>query len=151
MIRRLISFIGLAAMAAAASAACPTVQDRYSAAAFVVLARVTESNFPTATTTREEQTAASIATATLIVIRSWKGAFAAGSTISAGPPDFGTSGVWPGPHLFHVGDEVLVFADRRYSDLERPHHFLSWTDECWVISKADASREMAILDTLRVK
>jgi hypothetical protein len=151
LIQRLISFVGLAAITAATPAECPVkVQDRYSAAVFVVLARVTESSFPTAATTREDKLAAFSATATLTVTRSWKGVFAAGSTVSAGPPEFAT-GVWPEPHLFHVGDEVLVFADGRYTDLARPHDFLSWSNECWVINKANASKEMAILDSLGVK
>jgi hypothetical protein len=138
-------------MTAAASAACPDIQARYSAAAFVVLARVTESSFPAATTTREEKLAVFDATATFTVIRSWKGSFAPGSTISAGPPGVGVSGVWPEPHLFHVGDEVLVFANGRLSAIARPHDFLTWSDECWVMNETNAMGEMAILDTLRVK
>lgn len=151
LMQRLISFICLAAMtSAAASTACPSIHARYSAATFVVLARVTESSFPTAARTREDRIAAYSATATLTVIRSWKGNFTAGSTISAGPPA-GASGVWPEPHLFHVGDEVLLFADRRYTYLARPYDFLSWSDECWVIRKENASQEMAILDAWGVK
>jgi hypothetical protein len=140
--RYLAAALALIAVGSTASADCPnhtahTVREMFSLSRVVIFAHVTESTFP-ASVTRENFGAAFEGTATLTVLKSWKGPFSAGSVVKAGPPNFPTSGPWS-PRPVHVGDDILIF-----TLVPEP----IWLNTCWVIDRADADFDLAILKTL---
>jgi hypothetical protein len=134
-----------------------SVQQRFDRADIVVLAKVTESTYPTYPyTTANDRVLAFFGTATLVVSKSWKGPYLPGAKIKAGPPAFAT-GVWD-PHPVQVGDEVLVFAnmprplfpDQRFSSLftDSPEKDPVWLDYCSVTDPANSGERLAFLDSL---
>jgi len=119
-------------------------RQRFDRAEFVVLANATESTYPK---TSENPLATFDGTATLVVIKSWKGPYLPGATIKTGPPDIAT-GSW-NPHPVQVGDEVLIFARLPYPMLIDPTKFNPvWLEYCNVTDVAHAAMQIAFLDSV---
>jgi hypothetical protein len=120
-----------------------TLQQKFDISHVVVFAQVVESTFPSGELTKESTpqdfVAAWQGTATLRVVKSWKGWFAPGLLIRAGPPNFTTSGPWS-PRPVHVGDAILVFGL-----ITDP----LWLDACgWVVEGLEAQEQMKGLDSM---
>jgi hypothetical protein len=137
--------LSLLALSSEAHEGCDTftLQQKFSMSHVVVFARVIESTFPSGALTKESTpqdfVAAWQGTATLRVVKSWKGWFAPGLLIRAGPPNFATSGPWS-PRPVHVGDEILVFGL-----ITDP----LWLDACgWVVEGVEAQDQMKGLDSI---
>jgi hypothetical protein len=112
----------------------------------------TSSNFPLGPQSGEFNVKSLFAISKLQVTKSWLGPLTVGSLISAGPQPIAT-GACPPPYPFHIGDEVPVFS-RHYSlppslvGWPKAPDVLSWADQCWLIAKEKASKEISILDRL---
>ncbi len=120
-----------------------TLQQKFAMSHVVVFAQVVESTFPSGALTKEstpqDLVAAWQGTATLRVLKSWKGWFAPGHLIRAGPPNFATSGPWS-PRPVHVGDKILVFGL-----VTDP----LWLDACgMVVEGIEAQDQMKGLDSI---
>lgn len=112
---RLLAFtLGLSATATAAPGDV-SLAGQFDAAPIVVLAQVEESTFPKAYHSREDAARFRDASATLLVITSWKGPYHAGATIRAVQPQ--ACGGYPcATYPFQAGEIVLVFAMRQYGE-----------------------------------
>jgi len=138
----------LAGNASAGDYCEPTsTQQRFERAERVVLAKVTESTYPTGIQTNEDRAMEFFGTATLVVTKSWKGPYVPGTSFKAGPPDVAT-GVW-NPRPVKVGDEVLVFGTLPRPMFTDPSRFnLLWLDYCGVTDAAHSGERLAFLDSL---
>jgi hypothetical protein len=84
----------------------PALAQRFNFAKAVVLVRVVESTFP-ATVTPDYELRSLDSLAKLLIIRSWKGPFPPGITVTAGPWQFcgGQCASYP----FQAGQELVIF------------------------------------------
>lgn len=119
--RQLMAHVQLPAFAlglSAAATAAPgdvSLAVQFDGAPIVVLAQVEESTFPKAYHSREDAARFRDASATLLVITSWKGPYHAGATIRAVQPQ--SCGDYPCvTYPFQTGEIVLVFAFRQYAE-----------------------------------
>jgi hypothetical protein len=86
------------------------IKSRLELARTVILVRVVESTFRGAADSLPVSTFPS---ATVLVLRSWKGPFSAGHLLHAAPPGFcAGSRASCQPYPLHAGDEVLIFAQQ---------------------------------------
>ena len=101
-----IAFVAVALVFQMGAHADPTLAQRFNFAKAVVLVRVVESTFP-ATVTPDYEWWSRNSLAKLLVIRSWKGSFLAGTTVTAGPWQFcgGQCASYP----FQAGQELVIF------------------------------------------
>src|ERR1700729_2966661 len=135
-----VNLIGLLAGNVSAADYCDktSVQQLFDRAGIVVLAKVTRSTYPPDMETNERKVSAFNGTATLVTTQTWKGSYSPGTEIYAGPPDGFVSGIW-NPRPVHIGDELLVFAERLNP---------VWLDYCSVTDKAQSASRLAFLDLI---
>jgi hypothetical protein len=106
--------LALSATAAAASGDVSLAVE-FDAAPIVALVQVQESTFPKAYHSAEDEVRFRNASATLLVIASWKGPYHAGATMRAIQPN--VCGGYPcRTYPFQVGEIVLVFATRQWGE-----------------------------------
>ena len=90
------------------------VNSAFNKSPIVALVQVEESTFPKAYRSVQDQIESVNASATLVVIASWKGPYRSGATLRAVQPQF--CGGYPClTYPFQVGEIVLVFA-REYGE-----------------------------------
>jgi hypothetical protein len=119
-----------------------SLEQLFQSARAAVLVRVLESTYPSPPSKRDSESFSRLwdATAKLLVLRSWKGPFLAGSTISASGKDpcFGPCV----PYQFQVGQEVVVFL---YEEGEPVHAFAQFPN-----SVIDGDHGIRVEDAVRM-
>ena len=138
---RLFAFTLTLSVTANAAPGEASLAVQFDAAPIVVLAQVEESSFPKAYHSVDDEDRFRDASATLLVITSWKGPYHSGATIRAVQPQICT-GYRCLTYPFQVGEIVVVFAMRQWGEpisapaIRAPDartmtqlYFLSWGGE----------------------